>query len=156
MGKINFQTKSLLINVLPFTFLLYALDTLSFCLFIISNARSLSSSKSTNSFIINSQYMFGGISPCLWIRTACKYISTGAQRRVRTSVGKCSVCNFFWRCSTSPKCLVQSFMPTLRFFPYVFLYETNYYLICCFNLSIFLSVVRCRSKQLEPHFFVEI
>src|SRR3954463_4847465 len=78
MGKITFQTKSLLINVLPFTFLLYALDTLSFCLFIISNARSLSSSRSTYSFIINSQYMFGGISAYLWIRTDCKYISTGS------------------------------------------------------------------------------
>src|SRR4051812_26652763 len=78
MGNITFQTKSLLLKVLPFTFLLYALDTLSFCLFIISNARSMSSSRSTNSFIINSQYMLGGISVCLCIRTDCKYISTGS------------------------------------------------------------------------------
>src|SRR3954471_8950525 len=77
-GKITFQTKSLLIKVLPFTFLLYALDTLSFCLFVISNARSLSSSRSTNSFIINSQYMLGGIYACLCIKTDCKYISTGS------------------------------------------------------------------------------
>src|SRR3954470_37389 len=78
IGKITFQTRSLLTKVLPFTFLLYALDTLSFCLFIISSARSLSSSKSTNSFIINSQYTLGGMSACLCILTDCKHISIGS------------------------------------------------------------------------------
>src|ERR1051325_4939021 len=72
MGNMTFHTRLLTLNVLPFTLLLYALTTLSFCLISISNACSLTSSNSINSFIIISQYNEDGRSYCLWIRTDCR------------------------------------------------------------------------------------
>src|SRR3954465_15696617 len=69
---------------------------------------------------------------------------------------RCSVRSFFRRCSTSPKCLVQSFVPTFKLFPYMFLYETNYDFVRCFDLSICLSIVRCIGKQLEAYLLSEI